>query len=104
MNQDEILISLIIGTTNNEVVTLMKWASDMLDLQLEVIDAHENEISVYESVNKHQIPLVQWYFDLEETRRQIDDEAVVGKMLSGLSTFYDFISLILFYFRILIVV
>lgn len=70
------------GDIAPNVVVLLQWASDMMTLEQDIETAYSKNIPFNEMTSEHRGGLITWFKALEDTRRQIDNEEIAGKLLS----------------------
>jgi hypothetical protein len=70
------------GDVAPNVVVLLQWASDMMTLEQDIETAFKKNIPFNEMTSEHRGGLITWFKALEDTRRQIDNEEIAGKLLS----------------------
>jgi len=81
-----LLDTFIDGDVSNDVVMMVQWASDMVELYEEIEKAYANDTDMKGPTEKRpnatQGGLVGWYYELEESRRDVADPDGASAFLS----------------------
>ena len=70
------------GDTSGDIVSMLDWSNDMLELLGAIEAAYQEGIAFADMRHQHSEGLVAWFRELERTRQALDAEQASGHLLS----------------------